>query len=132
MLHFNGSKIQKIQKVQISVSILEKYIFFNMHPWLPSNSPMAPWGAMAPSLGTTVLEDLHGSHLIILKLFCSPCYPHRKLTAGHRDECQDLRFINCSCPRQALLCQLLRNEVKSNTSMSNNKQTLQAPKDGGA
>ena len=29
-----------------------------MRPWLPGNSPMAPWGGggMAPSLGTTVLD----------------------------------------------------------------------------
>ena len=53
-----GKKNQKIQKVHISVSILEKYIFFNMRPWLPGNSPMAPWGAMPPSLGTTVLAHI--------------------------------------------------------------------------
>ena len=28
-----------------------------MRPWLPGNSPLAPWGAMAPSLGTTALEE---------------------------------------------------------------------------
>ena len=53
MLHFNRSKSQK---VKISVSILEKYIFFNMRPWLPGNSPMASWGAMAPNLETTALD----------------------------------------------------------------------------
>ena len=26
-----------------------------MPPWLPGSSPMAPWGAMAPSWGTTAL-----------------------------------------------------------------------------
>ena len=26
-----------------------------MRPWLPANSPMTPWGATAPSLGTTDL-----------------------------------------------------------------------------
>ena len=27
-----------------------------MRPWLPGNSPMAPWGAMAPSLVTQTLR----------------------------------------------------------------------------
>ena len=31
-----------------------------MRPWLPGNSPMAPWGAMAPSLGTTALVVVWG------------------------------------------------------------------------
>ena len=28
-----------------------------MRPWLPGNSPMTPWGAMAPSLGTTAVDE---------------------------------------------------------------------------
>ena len=47
-----GKKFQKFQKSIFQYQSL-KNIFFNMRPWLPGNSPMAPWGAMAPSLGTT-------------------------------------------------------------------------------
>ena len=54
MLHFNGSKTPKIQKSKIQYQSLKKK--FNMRSRLPGNSPMTPWGAMAPSLGTIGLE----------------------------------------------------------------------------
>ena len=41
MLHFNGSKISKSPNFSINPW---KIYFFNMHLWLPGNSPMAPGG----------------------------------------------------------------------------------------
>ena len=47
---------QKFNKSKVQYQCLKK-ILFSMHPWLPGNSPMAPWGAMTPRLGTTGLEQ---------------------------------------------------------------------------
>ena len=61
MLHFNGSKIPKIPKVHISVSILEKYIFsicahgsLAIAPW-PSRGA---WPPVWEPLPQAMLEDI--------------------------------------------------------------------------